>query len=88
MTAKRTAMEYADSVLALVPQLIHRSIEERRKHACWYAIYRRERLDTCHPIMRPMWRALWRRSKAMCTANRAMADACVLAEVSLRTVRI
>lgn len=84
MNAKQTAIEYADSVLALVPQLIHQAVEERRSHACWYEAYRRKRLATCNPVMRPMWRLLLRRSQAMCAANQEMAQACALASARVR----
>lgn len=84
MSAKQTAMQYADQVLALIPQLIHQAVEERRKHACWWATYYRKRLDICRPVMRPWWRMLLRRSAAMCAANKEMADSCAVAAVRVR----
>lgn len=84
MNAKQTAIAYADQVLALIPQLIHQAVEERRKHACWFAIYRRKRLETCNPVMRPMWRLLLRRSSAMCAANKSIAESCAMAAARVR----
>jgi hypothetical protein len=84
MNAKQTAMQYADQVLSLIPQLIHQAVEERRQHACWYEAYRRRRLALCNPAMRPMWRLLVRISAAKCAANKEMAQACRMATAQVR----
>lgn len=41
MSAYDEAASYADKVLSLIPQLVNDAVEERRKHACWWAVYTR-----------------------------------------------
>lgn len=84
MNAKQIATEFADSILALIPELIHQAVEERRKHACWWELYYRRRLELCRRIMRPWWRSRVRKASAQCAANKAMALACAMASVQHR----
>lgn len=81
MTAAEEAARYADRVLALIPSLIDKSVEERRTHACWYEIRARRRLQTCRPIMRPFWR--WRVAvhDGACAANEQLAHECATARM-------
>ncbi len=83
MKAKREAMEFADSVLALVPQLIDDAIEDRREHACWFAIYRWRRWRRALPGVRWIWRRLYLTSKDKCAANRELQTACARALAQL-----
>lgn len=84
MNPKQMAMDFADSVLALVPQLIFATIEQRRNHACWWSLYYRKRLDMCARIMRPWWRMRLRKASAQCSANKEMAESCALASARVR----
>mgnify|MGYP001608217677 CR=1 FL=1 len=73
MSAHEAAKELADRVIANIPELLSMAVEKRRKEACWYLVYRKARLKTCIPIMRPMWRWLVGKSDAACRANKATA---------------
>lgn len=83
MNAAEEAGRYADKVLALIPQLVALSVEERRKHACWYEIRARRRLQTCRPIMRPFWR--WRVNvhDGSCAANEQLESECAMARAAV-----
>jgi hypothetical protein len=85
MSAADEAARYADSVLALIPQLAHMAAEERRTHACWYELYAKKRLATCRRIMRPWWRSRVRKHEAACSANEAMHQQCTAAVRTLAT---
>lgn len=76
MSAAREAAEYADRVLALIPSLIDKSVEERRTHACWYEARARRRLETCRPYARPWWRLWVRVHDAACAANEQLRREC------------
>lgn len=73
MNAKEAAREVADSILSSIPEFITYAIEKRRKEAAWFLVYRRARLASCRPIMRPFWRLLVKKSKAAVAANKATA---------------
>lgn len=74
--AAEAAKNYADNFVAMIPQLIDQSIERRRKHACWFEAYARNRLKTCWPIMRRYWRGRVNRHEAACAANKQIAAEC------------
>lgn len=80
-TAIEEARRYADSVIALIPELIDQSVERRREQACWHELVAQHRLGTCRPIMRPWWRWAKRRHEARCRANKAMSQQCAIAAV-------
>lgn len=83
MSLLKEAEEYADQVLAMIPQLVHKTVEERRKNACWYKARADHRLRTCMPINRWWWR-LWRnKHEAACAANREIGAACTVAMAAL-----
>lgn len=84
MSAAADAEHYADSVLALIPQLIDQSVERRRENACWYELVARHRLQTCRPIMRPWWRWAVKRHEARCAANAELASECAMARARVR----
>jgi len=84
VNAKQTAMQYADSVLALVPQLIDQSIERRREHACWHELVARHRLGTCMRVNRWWWRLAIKRHGAKCAANKLLAEQCAMARARVR----
>lgn len=83
MSAAKDAAEYADRVLALIPQLAALAIEERRQHACWYEIRARRRLQTCAPIMRAFWRWRVRVHDGACAANEDLARDCAAAQAAI-----
>jgi hypothetical protein len=72
-SAHKAAAEVADRVLDGIPELIHLAMEKRRKEAAWFLVYRRARLASCRPIMRPFWRWLVKKSKAAVLANKETA---------------
>jgi hypothetical protein len=78
------ARKYADSVLALIPQLAQQAVEERRTNACFYELVARHRLTTCRPIMRPWWRWQLKRHGARCAANKQLASECAMARARVR----
>lgn len=84
MSAADEAVRYADSVLALIPQLVEQSVERRRESACFFELVARHRLTTCRPIMRPWWRWAVKRHGARCAANQAIASECALARARVR----
>jgi hypothetical protein len=73
MSAHKAAVAVADRVIANIPELIDMAVEKRRKEACWYLVYRKARLRTCHPIHRWFWKWLVKKSDAACRANKATA---------------
>lgn len=81
--AREDALKYADSILALVPQLIHMAVEDRRTHACWFEANAKHRLRTCAWIWRPWWRSRVRKHGAACAANGDLQSACHLAMASV-----
>lgn len=83
MSAAKEAAEYADRVLALIPQLVAMSVEERRKHACWYEVRARRRLETCRPIARPWWRLWVRVHDGSCAANEQLHRECQTAQAAV-----
>jgi len=80
-SAHKAAREVADQVLAGIPEMITMAVERRRKEAAWYLVYRRARLASCRPIMRPFWRWLVKKSKAAVLANKETAYLAVLGNV-------
>lgn len=84
MSAARQAAEYADRVLALIPELAHQAVEERRTNACWYELRARHRLTTCILLMRPFWRWQVRKHGAGCAANKQLANECAMARARVR----
>lgn len=76
LTLAEAAREYADDFVSMIPQLIHQSVERRRKNACWHEAVARHRLKTCWPIMRPWWRGAVNRHAAKCHANKEIAAEC------------
>lgn len=85
MSAAREAAEYADRVLALIPQLAQQSREDRRRHACWYEIRARRRLQTCAPIWRPYWRWRVRVHDGGCAANEQLEQQCRTARLAVES---
>jgi hypothetical protein len=79
MSAAEAARDYADSVLAMIPALIDKSVEERRKNACWYELKCEHRLKTCLKVNRWWWRLWMNKHAAKCAANKEMAQACKVA---------
>ncbi len=84
MSAATEAADYADRVLALIPQLVDQAVERRRENACWFELVARHRLTTCRPIMRPWWRWAVRRHGARCAANHELATECAMARARVR----
>lgn len=71
MNARSMAVEIADNFVATLFQAAQHSIDERRRLACWWHSYYDARLDMCHRIMRPFWKARLKKAAAQCMANRA-----------------
>jgi hypothetical protein len=82
--APQAAKDFADGVLALVPELINDSIERRRASACWHELVAEYSLADCRPIMRPWWRWQWKRWRRRCKANKKLAESCALARARAR----
>ncbi len=74
--AQDAAKAVADTILAGVPALIHESVKERRKLACWLKYYRAERLRMAPKWRKGWWRLLLRIATAKCAANKAIAAEC------------
>jgi len=86
MSLEEEARRYADTILGMVPELIHQSVKERREQACWHELKAQHRRKTCRPIMRPWWDWRVRVHEARCAANKTIAGACRSALALLEAV--
>jgi hypothetical protein len=85
VSAATEAAQYADKVLALIPALVDKAVEERRTHACWWEVYRKRRaMSASTKIAHRWWTWLAGISAAKCSANREMASQCAMASAHVR----
>lgn len=74
MSLTRAAIDEADQVVATVLEFIDKNVEQRRKEAAWWYVYRSRRAAyATSKVARRVWLFWARRSKAMMEANQAIA---------------
>ncbi len=69
MNAADEAIAFANSVFDRIPELVVKTMKQRRADACWHKLKCERRLQTCWPINRWIWRARVNVHDARCYAN-------------------